>query len=441
MSKLPADLVDIALPPDPPTLQAGNDHSYDPPQLRFLTENSGRPVHGDRAFKFIKNHTLPTLKTCLNQNPPKKASDDPLGCLFVSNKIYGEGTTVGPEMWVAYRYETGASSGGSSIAGPFGSFVTGFINTLGLAVTTIADLWNGAVAGAKSLALDFLIQLPGVGQFCSKHPDTCKKGIDTGVTIALASAGMPPSLPNWNQLKADGKDYVIGVVADEIEEATGVPSEITVDGLNLLADQMMQQMSDGRGGSDVRYDWVQRYLGFDPAVWVVAVQKNGTGPVPSGMVLKRPKNALYIGGDVPVPRRFPPLAPGATSTTLLIPMVLHSRVDDIPMPLCLTDRYGNTNCLPFSWLKEPVCQYESYQGKFVYKTRPCEFTDHVEIYFRDRWTWEKFLPATCMPLSGITMQNVNGIYLANSEATFFVGGAIPPTKSGGWSGPFISACQ
>ena len=436
-SKLGIDITDLVLPPDPPTLQPGNGHEYIPPQFKYLSENAGRPVLGDRAFKFIKTRQLPSVDFCLNKTGVSP-STDPLGCFFVGHKIYAGGTVVGPPMWVAYRYDFGPSAGGTSIGGVFGSFVTGLVNAVGVVVTGVADLWNGAVAGAKSLAFDALITLPGVGQFCSSHPDECKKGVDLGVTIALASAGMPPSLPNWDEVKSEGRDYLAAMVADEIEEATGVPAPLTEGALKLLADHAIQQMSDARGGSDKKYDWVQRYFGLDPAVWVLAIQKNGTDPV-HNLVFKRNKGTLYGGGELPVPRWFPPPPPGSSTSTLRIPIVLHSHLDGIPMPACKTDENGNTTCVPSPFLSKPFCEAASFQGTFKYFPRPCEFTDYPELYFRDQWA-TRFGQQACTTISGVTLQNTNGIYLVNQLASFFVGAAVPPGVGGQWSGTFINAC-
>jgi hypothetical protein len=62
----------------------------------------------------------------------------------------------------------------------------------------------------------------------------CESVVSTGVDIALAAEGIPPTMPNFDELMNDGIDYIAATVATE----TGVPDEVARAALNQMYDSL-----------------------------------------------------------------------------------------------------------------------------------------------------------------------------------------------------------
>ena len=181
------------------------------------------------------------------------------------------------------------------------------------------------------------------------------------MTIALASMGVPPSLPNWDQLKYEGSDYLALLAAQAIEDETGIPAELTESQLKDLGHMAVDQMTAGRNGGNPAYTWVTEYLGFEPASVTIDIVKNGLDLLPPHMVLRTTGGDLVSQQLVPLPRRFPLPAGGSATSRLRIPVVQFPQLKGIASPYCFTNRYGQTTCTP-SFFPEPICVYEHFVG-------------------------------------------------------------------------------
>lgn len=232
-------------------------------------------------------------------------------------------------------------------------------------------------------------ELPIIGNAC-KGFVSCEDVIRTGIDYGLTSMGIPPCLPNWNQLKNQGMDYLAAEVASEIASETGLPEELAklgVDEAMTVAQGMayntIAAMTANRGTENgPQYDWVLPFTGMDPAVWIIWLRKNGTVELPSNLFILTMTNGLYIPGKVHVPRVFP------SSNIIKIPIVLQPDYSKIPPPLCQYGLVGNT-CTPTTLFKKPVCQVEDYDWtthSWKWVTFDCLPSDNnIDIYYRDYW--------------------------------------------------------
>ncbi len=444
-AKLPRAEPDFSVPPPaPPILEPGNGHVYIPPYLGGNAQ--GHPTYGEVAWKVIKPHLLPTLAFCA-----AFPSSDPSGCALVQAGIYPPGSFLqpGPDTWYFYFPKCcNGSNDPLAALGPLGAFVTASVNAVGLAVTTLADLYNDVVKGVENLAFDVLVKLDPTG-LCSSHPGTCEAAINTGMTIGLTAMGLPPSLPNWDKLEHEGIDYLAGEIGDELEAQTGVPSALTDAVLKDMANKAIEQMAANRGIKNAGLDTglttkVIPYLGFDPATWIVAVQKHGTGPLPD-MVLRRFESSLYRGGVVPLPRNFPP------SGVLRVPMVLQPNLAGINAPLCVENGPGSTcspinQCVPSPFvgcppnIGVPFCKAGdllNLGGQFL----DCSETNLPSIYYRDAWTITKFLSTECIGLPAATFQRIGPFLVSVPGLTFAMGAIVDPRFFALWSGAFFAPCS
>ena len=443
MSNIPGEVAD---PPEPPPatpiLEAGNGHLYRPPYV-----DNGRPTYDEGAYKVLEDHQLPPSLSAEN------CAYDPIGCIFLTSGLGKANEWVFKDTWYVYKYGTGGGSGGGGLGDVLGSFVTGLGGALSVGVNAAANLWNDAIAGVKSLALDVLITVPGIGHIChtNKYRDTCKAAISTGVTIALASMGVPPSLPNWDQLKYEGSDYLAALAAQAIEDETGLPAELTESQLKDLGHMAVDQMTAGRNGGNPAYSWVTEYLGFEPASVTFEIVKNSLDPLPPDMVLRTTGGNLFSQRLVPLPRRFSLPPAGSSTSRLRIPVVQPPQLTGIAPPYCFTDRYGRTTCTP-SFFSEPLCVYEHFVGspkgfEVIQRFGNCQDTNVDDIYYRDAWT-ARFLQPNCLTLTGFTFHvqlNLSNFFSLELEAlpglTMGTGAVVFPLVSFFWSGPFGAACD
>jgi hypothetical protein len=101
------------------------------------------------------------------------------------------------------------------------NFFESIFNFFESIVDAVANIYNG-IKGAI------------IAGICDNNP-TCETVLSAGVDIGLAAIGVPPTIPNFNQLMDQGVDYLAATVADE----SGIPLS------DVAAKQMMNQISDG----------------------------------------------------------------------------------------------------------------------------------------------------------------------------------------------------
>ena len=114
--------------------------------------------------------------------------------------------------------------------------------------TTYADI--------KESVITFIVENTPIGDLCKAaaegaggDTDTCRKIVRAAIDAGLAACcGIPPSIPNFDQLVAEGEDYLIEAAAEELR-AQGVPCEETCeDALREGYDKVKEGMSDSGSG-------------------------------------------------------------------------------------------------------------------------------------------------------------------------------------------------
>lgn len=453
--------------PGPQVLEPGTGHHYRPPFFFRPSATQPQtifPSYGDQGYRVVKSHHLPTYVGCrpdttnalLQAGVPKTEIPffaDPLGCSLVQSSSWLGGATLN----VGFRFvihRTWSSGGGGTLLDSFVSLVTGTVNALGVGVNFGADIYNGAVDAAKSLAYDALLTTPGLGQLCDSHPSECQKGIDIGVTYGMTAMGLPPSVPNWDELKQEGLDYLAGRIGEQLEEETGgvLPAGITQAVLRELTQRAINQMTARRGGSEPTNNWFVGDSGFAPASWTVAIRNNDLDPLPLDVAMFSHQTALYESAIVPLPHRFPPPGlPGLQYSVLRVPMVLPPNLDGIPAPLCRSTypAYSYPDppqrcvaALPPG--AEPICEFQHKNGPdspWIRDDGCALLKDLVAVYYRNAWAFRVGLTA-CTTLTGLTVAHgpASTQYIPWPNYTFIVGAKVPPRLEGGWDGAFIDAC-
>ena len=131
------------------------------------------------------------------------------------------------------------------------------INSLGdlvdAAGSGITDLWDwvsGTYSDLKKIAVDIVMDYTPFGLQCKamvsavggKGSD-CRVVAEVGVNAGMAALGLPPSIPNYNQLIDQGVDAAVDLAADQITEQTGIPcvgpcQDALKKGLSAAADNL-----------------------------------------------------------------------------------------------------------------------------------------------------------------------------------------------------------
>ena len=205
------------------------------------------------------------------------------------------------------------SSGGSF--DPLGPLKT--IVKLGeMTVDVVAEIYNGAKGKIVSAVASVLKDTIGCGQWC-------EKALETGLTIAMTSVGLPPSMPDFDQLVANGKDYLASQVAAELAKNSPVP--LTEELAKKAADKAIEEFANAAksqaSGSGAPL-WVpDPAKQYHPVVFLVRV-KGETAPVssPATLVISQAGGNLYKtkliplpavkkGQEVTIPIAMPPAVP------------------------------------------------------------------------------------------------------------------------------------
>lgn len=437
VARLPGEAPDLP-PPLLGRLQAWYDQKYTPPYLGDPVK--GHPSYGEVAYKVIKSHTVPP------KHPSKMTTEefffwagiDPLGYTLVQIGLVAPGTTFPSGKWFFYMP---ASSGGddgflSNFTSAFGGLATAAVGAFGDLLTYASNLAEEIKEAVAEVVVDVISVVPGIGEACEalKSAGTsCEEMVKAGIEYGLTSVGLPPSIPNWEQAKGDLGDYLASEIASEIESKTGVPSKFTEVQLKGLAQTTINKMTEKRGsGNGPQYDWVLPYMGFDPAVWTMTVKKNDNDPLPSNLFIRVKEGfGLYRDTNVHLPSKFP------SNNILRIPVVLQPNTAGIAPPICATDRFKQITCTGNTFIKQPLCAYESWKGGNTYEwvQYDCSWTNFVGVYYRDTWVKDRFEPKTCAFLAA-SSATADSLWLTYPNPPFVDLAFVKPGVGALWDGNF-----
>jgi hypothetical protein len=443
LAKIPGGSLPPVEPPPPvPPVLPGDGHSYSPPFLGGDAE--GRPTYGERGFKVIRPHVLPHAKcSSVPWGNGPWVLEDPFGCHLIDVGA-SPGSTIQPGAWFwlgPVQQSSGSSDPFSGFISSMGNLGKAFSAGVSLGVDTLSETWEDIKNTAATVIVDVITWVPGIGDACDAIASTgttsCDGLVKAGIETGLMAMGVPPSIPNWEQLQQEGIDYLAAEMATQIEASTGAPPTLTEAALKQLAETALDKMGATRGvGTGPAYDWLIPYIGFEPAVLKVTLRH--ISPVPDGLTLVQHQGYLYDGAELPIPKYFP-----SDSMILQVPVVLQPRLDVFAAPLCRW--FGSqVTCEPGSLfgqpLKAPWCQsYDVGQGKWI--TFDCGADPAPAIYYRDRWRTERFKNSACTKLSAsMLVTGFLGIPLWSPEHSFAMSAWVKPSAFVVWDGATLPIC-
>jgi hypothetical protein len=151
----------------------------------------------------------------------------------------------------------------------FWDALSGFVDAIGAIVDGIAHLYEEIKADVADAIASVLDELPGG---CG---DICHTFITAALETGLAAMGLPPSLPSWEELKAEGIDYL----EEEAAEESGVFTKDDIELVRMAVGEALDNMKTGAGSGGLPA-WIEPDDGFRPVRLTLDVRRNPdfTGP-------------------------------------------------------------------------------------------------------------------------------------------------------------------
>jgi len=231
------------------------------------------------------------------------------------------------------------------VVNTFGSVLSAVVDGVGKLVNFTSSLWEDiqdyGVNAVASAVDDLGIVDCGEGS-------SCRSALETGLEVALASMGVPPSLPNFDQLVDQGFDYVAAQVASEV----GVPSELSDYASDAAQKFVKKAATDMSASYQVAKlpPWLSPDLRFDPASLTLELFGRGLNfPYKARPGLFRLSSPVFAGAFVVLPQRLPSQILG--EPPIVFPMVLQPNLYNLPPPPKGYDAYNRARVDKNNWAK------------------------------------------------------------------------------------------
>lgn len=236
----------------------------------------------------------------------------PTDQLAINDSGYGHGDWFPAGQ--RFCWKTGGGGGGFDPIGTLVEVAGGLLSPLEWLVNSVAGSWESL----KKFAVNAVAS--GIEEIGIPCGSGCKSVLSAGLEIGLAAAGIPPTIPNFDQLKQQGLDYVAAQIASQ----SGLPDTVTQwavnNGYKALAVKFTDEISAARGSSSglPNVDWAAWDNGIEPATLQFSLLRSETGKLPTGLHL--PASAVYASQFVGVPRVMLHAngQPGAASMTFSV---------------------------------------------------------------------------------------------------------------------------
>jgi hypothetical protein len=188
---------------------------------------------------------------------------------------------------------------GGNIVDDFVDAVGGFLDMMGDFVDWVSKTYSDL---KNKVASTIASAIPG----CSTSP-ACQGAVQMGLNAGLAALGMPPDLPDFEQLQAMGEGYLVDAIAQQVAAKTGVPfaDEAAKAAIKEFIAQGKEAMQGGGGGSS---PWIpDDSKQYKPMLLTLAVSNpSATGATPAMYLeVSEPGGKRYLPRTVAVPSLLP----------------------------------------------------------------------------------------------------------------------------------------
>ena len=185
------------------------------------------------------------------------------------------------------------NSDDSSIVDDFVDAVGGFIEMMGKVVDWVSKTYANLKAEVAST-------------ICGDNA-ACKVAVQAGLNAGLAALGVPPDLPDFDQLQAMGEGYLLDAVAQQVVAKTGsdLAGTVAKEALQefIAKGKAAAQGGNGGGGAWIPDDSKQ----YKPLLLTLAVSNPSTSGATPAMYLEvsEPGGKRYLPRTVAVPSLAP----------------------------------------------------------------------------------------------------------------------------------------
>ncbi len=296
-----------------------------------------------------------------------------------------------------FCWKTSKDSGGFDPIGAFTEIVGGVLSPFEWVINGISGAW----ASVKKFAVDAVKE--GMWQLGIPCDPECNSVLTTGLEIGLVAAGLPPSLPNFDQLKQQGLDYIASQVASQ----TGLPPEVTEaivnKGYKELASEFTGQISNARGSGIPGVDWAVWDGGIEPATLNLQVERSASGVMPTALYI--PGNTVYSSSTVPLPKVFVDQngQPGADHLNLNIALVPNLSGWQQPGPIVF-EWMGQQHSIDPTAQEIAVSQ-KKYWKKLILQNQCVPFSVNRNFWLYGFWSWLGFDTIASYPGVPVLMSN------------------------------------
>jgi len=185
-----------------------------------------------------------------------------------------------------------------------GGIVGDIVDAIGGFVELFKDFVNG-VSGAfdsiKTFAASTIASaIPG----CSGN-SLCEGAIMTGINAGLVALGVPPDLPDFDQLQAMGEDYLAETIAQQVAAQTGLPGAdaATKAAVKKMIDEGKKAAQSGGNGSSL---WIPDDAHqYKPLLVIVSASNPGTGSAAAMYLEINDTGTRYNPAKVAIPSLSP----------------------------------------------------------------------------------------------------------------------------------------
>lgn len=240
---------------------------------------------------------------------------DPYGKALVLSGLYPPNGTAHEGDRFCFAPPRNSSSWLDDLKDSFSDLVGEIVNAVEWAVNRAAAVYEAIKSAAVNLVANAIADITGCEEIC-------RGALELGMEIALTSMGMPPSLPDFDQLMDQGLDYV----AAELAAQAGVPDYVAEMALDLAV-EMAERAKATRGASYA--PWLVRDTQGRSSLFVLDVSRSVAGGSTTWEALWfRPMGSA--SENVWVPRFVGVHPPAVGEPPLRVPVVIEPELAGLP---------------------------------------------------------------------------------------------------------------
>lgn len=191
---------------------------------------AGTPPTQDLHLPSTAAKPKPNLYTIklVEFTPPDFADPNRWGCVVVTGYKAGSPRRIGLiPIETAFPIDTEmcpkAYRGAGNQIDSFGDFLTWAADGITSAFDWVAGAYNGLKAAVVNTILDVTHACDVIGVAGAGAASTCRTIANAAADAGMLALGVPPSLPNFNQLVDQGIDGAVAFAADAVTAQTGIP--------------------------------------------------------------------------------------------------------------------------------------------------------------------------------------------------------------------------